>query len=630
MEKEVYKISIGVDVSGDESAKKKLRTIDKFMENTEKRGRILNRLRMSPVIQMVDRFSGKFKQIMRGRDELRRFTKTPWTVVVQLKDNFSKPFQRVASMRMPGFGGAGGLLVGAGGIYAGKQAFDITIGASAHMELYRTQIVALFRDQKKAAEYMNRMSQAAIVSPIMGEADIFGNSKSFISLTKDLDLLQRMWKNAELMAAMDPIQGIEGAVFALRELASGDAISMIERFEMPRKVMNEIKKLDLPQQVTALEKFFKEMGFDQEYLNKVGKTSIGLWTQITEKAKKAFRLMGEDGLNQIRPQLERFNNWLDGSQAKKLTEFGSTMVSGIVEATITGFDEMKRIIETRYLNNPEFQKLNFSGRVGFVAEDISRNFDEWFSSKGAPKIAEYGTLLGGEMIKSMGASALAAVQNSYLLSLLLGTYLGLKTPGPPQLKLAVILSIVGVQIATDIGAAIGEALNTYVAPYVPGTTKYTEKQLEKEAGKGIWGVDPDLSKRIYNTPEGEPVFKGNMTIQQAPETAGDKIKKFLIPRAIGGVFNQPHAALVAEAGPEAIIPLSSGMRSRGLALWQQAGQQLGVYPSAMPVAAGTGGINVNVSGISVQVGDGVDYEALAWKVGWKIVGEVKKALENRG
>jgi hypothetical protein len=47
------------------------------------------------------------------------------------------------------------------------------------------------------------------------------------------------------------------------------------------------------------------------------------------------------------------------------------------------------------------------------------------------------------------------------------------------------------------------------------------------------------------------------------------------PHAAGGIFSSPHLGVVAEAGPEAIIPLSESMRERGLALWQRAGRLLG-------------------------------------------------------
>ncbi len=46
--------------------------------------------------------------------------------------------------------------------------------------------------------------------------------------------------------------------------------------------------------------------------------------------------------------------------------------------------------------------------------------------------------------------------------------------------------------------------------------------------------------------------------------------------AAGGILTRPHLGLVAEAGPEAIIPLSTGMRPRALKLWAETGKRLGV------------------------------------------------------
>lgn|GEM_PF-6094111 len=108
----------------------------------------------------------------------------------------------------------------------------------------------------------------------------------------------------------------------------------------------------------------------------------------------------------------------------------------------------------------------------------------------------------------------------------------------------------------------------------------------------------------------------------------------------GGILTRPHLGLVAEAGPEAIIPLSSRMRSRAPDLWQETGRQLGIRPYADGGFVGlidntqesSGGVNLNVQipGISVQVGGSrdIDYDALAAEVGWRIVNPIIKTLEN--
>ncbi len=75
--------------------------------------------------------------------------------------------------------------------------------------------------------------------------------------------------------------------------------------------------------------------------------------------------------------------------------------------------------------------------------------------------------------------------------------------------------------------------------------------------------------------------------------------------AAGGILSTPHMGLVAEDGPEAIIPLSGKRRARSIDIWQRAGQALGVRTYArggmpdMPAPAyggiNMGGVNVNIT-----------------------------------
>lgn len=59
--------------------------------------------------------------------------------------------------------------------------------------------------------------------------------------------------------------------------------------------------------------------------------------------------------------------------------------------------------------------------------------------------------------------------------------------------------------------------------------------------------------------------------------------------AKGGILTKPHVGLVAEAGAEAIIPLSPGKRKRGMDLWHKAGRMMGIS-SETPVPHANGGI----------------------------------------
>ena len=54
-------------------------------------------------------------------------------------------------------------------------------------------------------------------------------------------------------------------------------------------------------------------------------------------------------------------------------------------------------------------------------------------------------------------------------------------------------------------------------------------------------------------------------------------------------MHAPHLAQVAEDGPEAIIPLGASSRSRGMAVWEEAGDILGVNNPA-PVGSNDNGL----------------------------------------
>lgn len=110
----------------------------------------------------------------------------------------------------------------------------------------------------------------------------------------------------------------------------------------------------------------------------------------------------------------------------------------------------------------------------------------------------------------------------------------------------------------------------------------------KEKIGGIFGWIGGIVTGSASTGNG---VAGKLTKQAGSIHAGysaaiDGAKK----HAEGGILTAPHLGLVAEDGAEAIIPLSSKRRERGIDLWEQAGQMLGIRPYA------EGGVFSNQSG----------------------------------
>lgn len=124
--------------------------------------------------------------------------------------------------------------------------------------------------------------------------------------------------------------------------------------------------------------------------------------------------------------------------------------------------------------------------------------------------------------------------------------------------------------------------------------------------------------------------------------------------ANGGFLNQDQIIRVAEGNnAEVIIPLHSSKRQRGLSLWQQAGQMLGVnsnlftnvtnnnYMPAMAYALSSGNTSDNgksnnsnnafsFNGLNIHIGNNKSDDEMASAIGWKILAEIKQAYQNRG
>lgn len=190
----------------------------------------LNTMRnITRATERANRQTGHFTDAQgRLRDSFGRFARhsdNAGNSVSRLGRAMTSPIRAIGSLTTSIHG-----LVGAyAAAEAAKKAFESTIGEAAKYEQSSVMIGAMFNDAKLAKDYMNLVDSFSIDSPIMDSQSMLGNSKSFITASKDINQLEKMWSLAERMAAIDPYQGVEGAVFALRELFSGDAISMVRR-----------------------------------------------------------------------------------------------------------------------------------------------------------------------------------------------------------------------------------------------------------------------------------------------------------------------------------------------------------------------------------------------------------------
>ena len=119
---------------------------------------------------------------------------------------------------------------------------------------------------------------------------------------------------------------------------------------------------------------------------------------------------------------------------------------------------------------------------------------------------------------------------------------------------------------------------------------------ERIGAAGQWIIDKAMAGVEAAKSLGKRLAEGFEAGRQAA-------KEPVTAHALGGILTRPHLGLVAEAGPEAVIPLSARLRPRALELWRETGRRLGVqqfefggFTAPVAVAgAGMGAPTINLN-----------------------------------
>ena len=273
---------------------------------------------LTAVLSLKDELSKKMKSAIKSIGAAQKATDTYRDANGRLRDSMGR-FARAnhsASSSLSGFNShAGSAIKTVGALSAGVltaagayKTLQATVGEAMKMEQSQVVIGAMFDDKKLSKQYQDMMNKFAIKSPVLNTQDMYDNSKSFISQSKDIKQLEKMWNLTERLVAVDSKQGVEGAVLAMKELMSGDSQSMVERFEMPRKALNDIKNLPLNEQLAALDKLYNKMGMTNKLVTSMGSTSLGYINQIKEALAGKFRSVGFEALKSLKPIIVDIKN----------------------------------------------------------------------------------------------------------------------------------------------------------------------------------------------------------------------------------------------------------------------------------------------------------------------------------
>lgn len=204
--------------------------------------------------------------------------------------------------------------------YAVKKAWDgamSAINTAAMQKVQETTFQALTNSKQAGTALYDYVSAYARVSALSRE-ELANATTSYLTYAKTTDQLERMIKLTERLYAKDPTQGAAGAVFAMRELLSGDTMSIKDRFNMSgfsgETIRNFANTGDIEGMLDYIDQIFNRFGATQEvvdanYDNLITQTNI-----FASNTKTAIGEAATPAMETLSGVMKQLNSDMQGRQ----------------------------------------------------------------------------------------------------------------------------------------------------------------------------------------------------------------------------------------------------------------------------------------------------------------------------
>lgn len=233
-------------------------------------------------------------------------------------------------------GRAVSVLAAAGAAAVGAGA-AIGIKFNSSVEQAETKLMAFMKDGGKVAETLAWVKDEAAKTQF-SFTEMANAAADLTPVAKQTgEQLESLIKEAEILAALNPSEGLTGATFALREALSGDWTSIIERFNLPRKRINELKDEGVPA-MKIISKVMGEMGVDYGLVSAQGKTLSARFDQLKDKLTMMAGAATKPVFDKLSSGLAKLDgiNWQNiGNDMAAAVNRGITTIERLVQITWT-------------------------------------------------------------------------------------------------------------------------------------------------------------------------------------------------------------------------------------------------------------------------------------------------------
>lgn len=195
------------------------------------------------------------------------------------------------------------------------------------LEQTTARLNAFTKDGAKTAEILEMIKARAAQTPFAFEEMSAAAAALMPAAKASGKSLEELIAQAEILAASNPAEGLEGASFALKEALSGDFTSIIERFNLPRQRLNELKDQGVPA-LQAIQTAMRELGLDADLVGNMADTMSGRWGTFKDTLVNVAGTATAPLFDALSGGLAGVNDWLTAN-TPMLESFGATLAGAV-------------------------------------------------------------------------------------------------------------------------------------------------------------------------------------------------------------------------------------------------------------------------------------------------------------
>lgn len=245
----------------------------------------------------------------------------------------------------------GAIGLAAGGVQALTGAAQglagaLGVGVASGMEQVRAQLMAFMKDGAAVDKLLGQIRAEADKTPF-----------AFQEMAKATAMLQpaaqasgkdimALIKQAEILAALNPAEGLTGGAFALREALSGDFVSVMERFNIPRTLINQLKAEGVPA-MEIVGEALRRMGADYSLVSNLANTTAGRFSTFQDAIEGLRVIAGQPILAALGTQLDNLSAFVGRNQEtlNGLARAIGTGLAGAIRVAGDALGEAMRLFE---------------------------------------------------------------------------------------------------------------------------------------------------------------------------------------------------------------------------------------------------------------------------------------------